>query len=78
MNPTRAALLDVIAALGGRIKILTVEDRHGELIGTIQVNRAPAAISSTSSLPHQRQPSPRNSSTSFPSSPPSLPTPQMA
>ena len=47
MNPTRAALLDVIAALGGRIKVLTVEDRHGELIGTIQVNRATAAPSTT-------------------------------
>ena len=43
MNPTRAALLDIIAALGGRIKVLTVEERHGELIGTIQVNRASAA-----------------------------------
>ncbi len=43
MNPTRAALLDVITALGGRIKVLTVEEQHGELIGTIQVNRAPAA-----------------------------------
>jgi 3-phosphoshikimate 1-carboxyvinyltransferase len=39
MNPTRAALLDVIAALGGRIKVLSVEEHHGELIGTIQVNR---------------------------------------
>jgi 3-phosphoshikimate 1-carboxyvinyltransferase len=39
MNPTRAALLDVITALGGRIKVLTVEEHHGELIGTIQVNR---------------------------------------
>ena len=39
MNPTRAALLDVITALGGRIKVLTVEEQHGELIGTIQVNR---------------------------------------
>ena len=47
MNPTRAALLDVIAALGGRIKVLAVEDRHGELIGTIQVNRASAAPSTT-------------------------------
>jgi len=47
MNPTRAALLDVITALGGRIKILTVEDRHGELIGTIQVNRVTAAPSTT-------------------------------
>jgi 3-phosphoshikimate 1-carboxyvinyltransferase len=43
MNPTRAALLDVIAALGGKIKVLTVEEHHGELIGSIQVNRAPIA-----------------------------------
>jgi len=46
MNPTRAALLDVIAGLGGRIKVLTVEEHHGELIGTIQVN--PGAPASTS------------------------------
>jgi 3-phosphoshikimate 1-carboxyvinyltransferase len=39
MNPTRAALLDVITALGGRIRVLNVEEHHGELIGTIQVNR---------------------------------------
>jgi 3-phosphoshikimate 1-carboxyvinyltransferase len=39
LNPTRAALLDVITALGGRIKVLMVEEHHGELIGTIQVNR---------------------------------------
>jgi len=39
LNPTRAALLDVITALGGRIKILNVEEHHGELIGAIQVNR---------------------------------------
>jgi 3-phosphoshikimate 1-carboxyvinyltransferase len=38
MNPTRASLLDVITALGGKIKILNVEEHHGELIGTIQVN----------------------------------------
>lgn len=43
MNPTRAALLDVITALGGRIKILNVEEHHGELIGSIQVNRASSA-----------------------------------
>ncbi len=43
MNPTRAALLDVIAALGGKIKILAVEERHGELIGTLQINSAQAA-----------------------------------
>src|SRR5271167_3757278 len=38
MNPTRASLLDVIIALGGKIKVLNVEEQHGELIGTIQAN----------------------------------------
>jgi 3-phosphoshikimate 1-carboxyvinyltransferase len=38
MNPTRASLLDVIISLGGKIKVLNVEEHHGELIGTIQVN----------------------------------------
>src|ERR1700722_17508514 len=42
MNPTRASLLDVITALGGKIKVLNVEEHHGELIGAIQVN-GPAA-----------------------------------
>lgn len=41
MNPTRAALLDVITALGGKIKVLNVEEHHGEVIGTVQVNRSP-------------------------------------
>lgn len=40
LNPTRAALLDVITTLGGKIKVLTVEEHHGETIGTIQVNRS--------------------------------------
>ncbi len=44
MNPTRAALLDVITALGGRIKVLNVEEHQGELIGTIQVNTAPGGL----------------------------------
>ncbi len=38
MNPTRASLLDVITALGGAIKVLHVEEQHGEMVGTIQVN----------------------------------------
>jgi 3-phosphoshikimate 1-carboxyvinyltransferase len=42
MNPTRAALLDVVTALGARIKVLSVEEHHGELIGSLQINRAPA------------------------------------
>ncbi|GGG73970.1 3-phosphoshikimate 1-carboxyvinyltransferase [Edaphobacter dinghuensis] len=44
MNPTRAALLDVITELGGRIKVLQVEEHHGELIGTIQVNTTPGGL----------------------------------
>lgn len=39
LNPTRAGLLDVITTMGGHIKVLNVEERHGEMIGTIQVNR---------------------------------------
>ena len=38
LNPTRAGLLDVITALGGKIKVLSVEEEHGEVVGTIQVN----------------------------------------
>ncbi|WP_353068932.1 3-phosphoshikimate 1-carboxyvinyltransferase [Tunturibacter empetritectus] len=44
MNPTRASLLDVITALGGKIKVLNVEEHHGELIGTIQVNVSPNGL----------------------------------
>lgn len=39
MNPTRATLLDVITAMGGVIKVLEVNEQHGEMVGTIQVNR---------------------------------------
>ncbi len=44
LNPTRAALLDVIVALGGRVKVLQVEEQHGELMGTIQVTRSPEGL----------------------------------
>jgi len=44
MNPTRAALLDVITMLGGKIKVLMVEEHNGETIGTIQVNRSPEGL----------------------------------
>jgi 3-phosphoshikimate 1-carboxyvinyltransferase len=39
MNPTRSALLDLVAAMGGTIKVLDVQEQHGEMVGTIQVNR---------------------------------------
>ena len=38
MNPTRSALLDVVAGLGCKIRVLNVEELHGELVGTVQVN----------------------------------------
>ncbi|GGA57020.1 3-phosphoshikimate 1-carboxyvinyltransferase [Edaphobacter acidisoli] len=44
MNPTRASLLDVVTALGGAIKVLHVEEKHGEMVGTIQVNVAPSGL----------------------------------
>jgi 3-phosphoshikimate 1-carboxyvinyltransferase len=37
LNPTRAVLLDVLAAMGARISVLKVENHHGELVGTVQV-----------------------------------------
>jgi len=39
MNPTRATLLDAISAMGGSIKVLDVQEQHGEMTGTIQVQR---------------------------------------
>lgn len=39
LNPTRASLLDVITSMGGIVKVLQVQEQHGEMIGTIQVNR---------------------------------------
>jgi 3-phosphoshikimate 1-carboxyvinyltransferase len=44
MNPTRATLLDVISAMGGSFKVLDVQEKHGEMSGTIQVNRGPGGL----------------------------------
>lgn len=38
LNPTRATLLDVLTALGAHIGVLNLEEKHGELVGTVQVN----------------------------------------
>jgi len=35
LNPTRAVLLDVLMELGARVRMLQVEEQHGELVGTI-------------------------------------------
>jgi 3-phosphoshikimate 1-carboxyvinyltransferase len=44
MNPTRTALLDVLGLLGAKFKVLNVEEHHGEMIGTIQINVAPGGL----------------------------------
>lgn len=46
LNPTRAVLLDVIAGMGGQIKMLEVGEHHGEMTGTLQVNRKPGQLRS--------------------------------
>jgi len=37
MNPTRARLLDTLIAMGVRISVTQLEEHHGELVGTVQV-----------------------------------------
>jgi 3-phosphoshikimate 1-carboxyvinyltransferase len=38
MNPTRAALLDVLSTMGIRINVLQLEEHHGELMGSLRVH----------------------------------------
>ena len=40
MNPTRAVLLDVLMGMGCRISIVNLEERHGELVGSVAVKGA--------------------------------------
>jgi 3-phosphoshikimate 1-carboxyvinyltransferase len=40
MNPTRARLLDVLMQMGLRISVTQLEEIHGELVGTLQVEGA--------------------------------------
>ena len=47
MNPTRAALLDVLTALGAQISVLHLEEKHAELVGTVQVSAPPEGMRST-------------------------------
>lgn len=37
LNPTRAALLDVLKLMGARISVINLEEHHGELVGTVKV-----------------------------------------
>jgi len=43
LNPTRAALLDVLRALGARISVINLEDHHGELVGTVKIEHGTLA-----------------------------------
>jgi 3-phosphoshikimate 1-carboxyvinyltransferase len=40
MNPSRAALLDVLLGMGCRISVVNLEEHHGELVGTVAVEGA--------------------------------------
>ena len=48
LNPTRATLLDVLASLGVQISVLNLEEKHAELVGTVQVTAPPEGLGSTS------------------------------
>jgi 3-phosphoshikimate 1-carboxyvinyltransferase len=37
LNPTRASVLDVLTALGARISVINLDNRHGELVGTVKI-----------------------------------------
>lgn len=41
LNPTRAALLDFLASLGAKIRVLNIEGSGGELIGDLRVTASP-------------------------------------
>jgi len=43
INPTRAALLDFLRGMGARLRIPELESRHGELVGTIEVEASELA-----------------------------------
>jgi len=47
LNPTRAALLDVLTTLGARIAVLQIEESHAELVGTVQITTDPEGLRST-------------------------------
>jgi len=47
LNPTRAALLDVLTALGARIGVLNLEEKHAELVGTVQISAPAEGLGST-------------------------------
>ncbi len=47
LNPTRASLLDVLTALGAKISVLNLEEKHSELVGTIQISGPAEGLGTT-------------------------------
>src|ERR1019366_3451630 len=47
LNPTRAALLNVLTALGPKIAVLHLEEKHAELVGTVQVSAPDEGLGTT-------------------------------
>jgi len=51
MNPTRSYLLDLLTGMGLRISVTQIEEKHGELVGELQVHGA-ALRGATIASPH--------------------------
>jgi len=47
LNPTRATLLDVLTSLGAKIKVLHLEEKHAELVGTVLVSAPEDGLGTT-------------------------------
>jgi len=47
LNPTRAALLDVLTALGARSSVLNLEEQNSELVGTVQISALAEGLGTT-------------------------------
>jgi 3-phosphoshikimate 1-carboxyvinyltransferase len=47
LNPSRAALLDVLTALGARVAVLHLEEKNAELVGSVQISAPSEGLGST-------------------------------
>jgi 3-phosphoshikimate 1-carboxyvinyltransferase len=47
LNPTRAALLDVLTSLGAKIKVLHLEEKNAELVGAVQISGPEEGLGTT-------------------------------
>ena len=47
LNPTRAALLDVLTALGARVSVLHLEEQCAELVGAVRISAPSEGLGST-------------------------------